>query len=88
MNLSHWVERWAAFDAGKPAVRYEGDVFSYGDLAAIVARTTGALAELGIRRGDRVAWLGLNSIQNIGLLFACARLGAIFVPLSWRLTPL
>jgi fatty-acyl-CoA synthase len=88
MNLSDWIERWAAFDAAKPAIRYEGTVFSYGNVADIIARTAGALAELGVVRGDRVAWLGLNNIQNIGLLFACARLGAIFVPLSWRLTPL
>ncbi len=88
MNLSDWIERWAAFDAAKPAVRYEGATFSYGDLADTIARTAGALAELGVRRGDRVGWLGLNSIENIGLLFACARLGAIFVPLNWRLTPL
>jgi fatty-acyl-CoA synthase len=87
MNLSDWIERWAAFDAGKPAVRYEGAMFSYGDLAHTIARTTGALAELGIRHGDRVAWLGLNSIQNIALLFACARIGAIFVPMNWRFTP-
>ncbi len=88
MNLSDWIDRWAAFDAAKPAVRYEGAVFSYGDLAGTIARTAGALSELGVRRGDRVGWLGLNSIHNIGLLFACARLGAIFVPLNWRLTPL
>ncbi len=88
MNLSDWIERWAAFDAGKPAVRYEGAAFSYGALAGTIARTTGALAELGVRRGDRVGWLGLNSIHTIALLFACARLGAIFVPLNWRLTPL
>ena len=88
MNLSDWIERWAAFDAGKPAVRYEGLVSSYGQLADVISRTAGALVELGVGRGDRVGWLGLNSIQNIGLLFACGRIGAIFVPMNWRLTPL
>ena len=41
--------------------------------------------ELGLRRGDRVAWLGLNHPDLLALLFACARLGAILVPLNWRL---
>ena len=87
MNLSDWIERWADFDAGKPAVRCDGAVLSYADLAARIARTSGALAALGVRRGDRVAWLGLNHVACLDLLFACARLGAIFAPLNWRLAP-
>ena len=37
-------------------------------------------------QGDRVAWLGYNSPEMLVLLFALARLGAILVPLNWRLT--
>jgi acyl-CoA synthetase (AMP-forming)/AMP-acid ligase II len=49
--------------------------------------TRAALAGgLQIRPGDRVAYLGYNSPVVLELLFACARLGAIFVPLNWRLT--
>ena len=36
--------------------------------------------------GDRVAWLGYNHPDMLVLLFALARLGAILVPLNWRLT--
>jgi acyl-CoA synthetase (AMP-forming)/AMP-acid ligase II len=32
-----------------------------------------------------VAWLGYNSPELLALLFACARLGAMFMPLNWRL---
>ena len=39
-----------------------------------------------MRRGDRVAWLGYNCPEMLVLLFALARLGAILVPLNWRLT--
>ena len=39
-----------------------------------------------MRKGDRVAWLGYNSPEMLVLLFALARLGAILVPLNWRLT--
>ncbi|MDO8905072.1 class I adenylate-forming enzyme family protein [Hydrogenophaga sp.] len=42
---------------------------------------------LGVVPGDRVAWLGLNHPTQIVLLFALARLGAIFVPLNHRLSP-
>jgi fatty-acyl-CoA synthase len=39
-----------------------------------------------VRKGDRVAWLGYNCPEMLVLLFALARLGAILVPLNWRLT--
>jgi fatty-acyl-CoA synthase len=42
-------------------------------------------AELGVGRGDRVAILSLNRPDYLVLLYACARLGAILVPLNWRL---
>ncbi len=46
----------------------------------------GRLAALGIKAGDRVAFLGLNQPMFLFAMFASARLGAIFVPLNFRLT--
>ncbi|ALC92321.1 long-chain fatty acid--CoA ligase [Bacillus sp. FJAT-18017] len=43
------------------------------------------LSEQGIRKGDRVALLAPNDISYFDLLFACGKIGAIFVPLNWRL---
>ena len=45
-----------------------------------------ALAERGVRHGDRVALLSKNHVAYVDLLFACGHLGAILVPLNWRLT--
>lgn len=45
-----------------------------------------ATRALGVGKGDRVAWLGYNHPDMLALLFAAARLGAIVVPLNWRLT--
>ena len=42
-------------------------------------------AEFGVRRGDRVAILSLNRPDYLVLLYACARLGAMLLPLNWRL---
>ena len=42
-------------------------------------------AEFGVSRGDRVAILSLNRPDYLVLLYACARLGAMLVPLNWRL---
>src|SRR6202000_3034798 len=70
----------------KPALRYLGDVWTYRAFADRIAVLARALkSQLGVRRGDRVAILALNNPDYLALLYACARLGAMLVPLNWRL---
>jgi fatty-acyl-CoA synthase len=87
-DLSLWIERHAGFYPGRTAVRFQGQALSYADLAHGIERAAAMLAgELGLRRGDRIAWLGLNHPDMLGLLFAAARCGLILVPINWRLAP-
>lgn len=51
-----------------------------------IAQCVELLAQSGIGEGDRVACLSVNRAEVICLHMACARLGAIFVPLNWRLS--
>ena len=60
--------------------------FTYADLHRRTDRLTGALAAMGIARGDRVALLAPNCAEYFEIQFACGRLGAIMLPLNWRLT--
>ena len=60
---------------------------AYAELATRIRRAAAVLAGLGVGPGDAVAYLGLNSPAMLVLLFACARQGAMFVPLNWRLAP-
>ncbi len=86
MNLSNWIERQADFVPDRCAIRFSGEETSYAELAQKINRLADALANrLGVAHGDRVAFLGLNSPEIIVLLFACARLGAVLLPLNWRL---
>ncbi|MFG2087985.1 MULTISPECIES: AMP-binding protein [unclassified Spirillospora] len=60
--------------------------FSYGEAAGRVSRTAWRLRDdLGVRAGDRVAVLSGNRVEIIELLLACGRIGALLVPLNWRL---
>jgi fatty-acyl-CoA synthase len=59
--------------------------FTYRAMHDRVGRAAGFLAEREIGKGDRVGILGRNSSDQLELLFACKRLGAIFVPMNWRL---
>jgi fatty-acyl-CoA synthase len=86
MDLSDLIDRNAGFAPDKPALRFEGEVWRYGFLAERIAALARAMkAQLGVRRGDRVAVLALNSPDYVALLYACARLGAMLVSLNWRL---
>jgi long-chain acyl-CoA synthetase len=59
---------------------------TYADIEDRVNRMASVLGELGVERGDRVAWLGLNCHHLFELIFACSKLGAVATPLNWRLT--
>jgi fatty-acyl-CoA synthase len=86
VDISRWIERHAAFTPDKPAIRFAGRELSYAGLELRVRDLARGLKHtLGVGRGDRVAWLGYNHPDLLALLFACARLGAMLVPLSWRL---
>jgi fatty-acyl-CoA synthase len=86
VDLCTLIERNAAFAPDKPAVHFEGETLSYTAFNARIEQTARALkSELGVSRGDRVAILSLNRPDYLVLLYACARLGAMLVPLNWRL---
>ncbi len=68
-----------------PALRFEGKATSYRQLVAHSRAMAAALQASGIKRGDRVAWIGFNHPLQIALLFACAGLRAIAMPLNYRL---
>jgi fatty-acyl-CoA synthase len=71
--------------ADAPALRFEGQETSYAQLAEQACAIAASLLSQGIQRGDRIAWLGLNHPLQIALLFACAGIGAIAMPLNYRL---
>src|ERR1700704_257690 len=86
MDLSDLIARNAAFAPDRPAIHFNGTTLTYAACAERIAATARALkSQLGIGRGDRVAILSLNHPDYLVLLYACARLGAMLVPLNWRL---
>ncbi|GLY15210.1 polyketide synthase [Kineosporia sp. NBRC 101677] len=75
----------AGQEPGRIAVVYEDRPVGYAELARSVRRLAGALADGGVGRGDRVAYLGLNSLAFVQTYLAAAWLGAAFVPVNFRL---
>src|SRR6478672_3504233 len=78
----------AAARADAVALSFEGTQLRYGELFLRCERLAAQLwHDWGVRPGDRVAWLGGNHSGQLVLLFALARIGAILLPLNFRLSP-
>ena len=88
MSLAGWLDRRADLTPDRVALVCGDARLSYRALARRARTAARHLATaLEVGRGDRVALLAHNCPDYLVLLFACARLGAILVPLNWRLAP-
>lgn len=84
--LGAMLERAARKSPDTTAVVFGDSTLTFHELDARVNRLANGLHGLGVRRRDRVAVLMYNSLEVIEAYFACAKLGAICVPLNFRLT--
>jgi amino acid adenylation domain-containing protein len=88
VRLERLVVDAAQRHADRPAVKDDTGEMSYAELDALSGRAATALAELGVRRGDRVAiWLN-KSIQAIAAMQGTLRIGAAYVPVDPMSPPL
>jgi fatty-acyl-CoA synthase len=62
-----------------------GRRWSYQAFDERISRLAGSFRAQGVIAGERVAILAPNSTDTFEVQFACGRIGAIFVPLNWRL---
>ena len=76
----------AASRPSSPAISFAGNSITYADLETQVAAMAGWLVRGGIAAGDRIAVYARNHPESFITLFAASRIGAIMVPLNWRLS--
>jgi len=67
---------------GRTAIIYLGESFSYRRLRELSERFAGALAGLGVRKGDRVMVYIANSVQWVIAFLGIQKIGAVIVPVS------
>ena len=68
-----------------PVFYFNSEPVTYRDLHRNSNKTANRLAASGIKKGDRVAFLGKNSPSYFELIAAAAKIGAVIVPINWRL---
>lgn len=89
MYLGDWLGRRARLSPTRVALfdaQNGMQPLTYREWNERVNQTAHLLRDIGVARGDRVAALAQNCVDLLDLWFACAKLGAIFQPLNWRLT--
>jgi fatty-acyl-CoA synthase len=87
---NHWVSHIARHAHAKPGrtyLRFEGTSITWGQLHERIGTAAAAMSERGIRAGDRVAIMMTNRPEFLETMFAANALGAIVVPVNFRLAP-
>ena len=84
MIYVHSVGRAARYFPERPAVSAGVTRLTFGELHARVAQVAAALSRHGFVAGDRLALLLPNEVEYLELVYACAWLGVIAVPLNTR----
>jgi fatty-acyl-CoA synthase len=86
-NWVNQLERHALMQPGAPALRFLGHTITWSQLRRRVAALAGALNRRGVGSGDRVMILMLNRTEFVESVLAANMIGAIAVPINFRLTP-
>jgi len=86
-TLGRIIEKNAARFPARTAVLHEGQEINWADLNARVNRLANAFQALGLQKGDRLAFLLRTTLHWIEVTFAALKMGAVLVPLSYRMAP-
>jgi acyl-CoA synthetase (AMP-forming)/AMP-acid ligase II len=81
------LARHAAERPSQVALRYADRVTDYATFDGHASQVANGLFALGLRKGDRVAYVGKNSDWAVELALGVARAGMVLVPVIWRLAP-
>src|SRR5690242_41849 len=87
---NHWVSHIARHAHAKPHevyLRFEGASVTWAQIHERIGAVAAALGERGVRAGDRVAIMMTNRPEFLETMFAASALGAIVVPVNFRLAP-
>ena len=87
MNLSHFLRQCARRHGANVGLMHGGARWTWAQLDRRVDAAAAGLAALGVGKGDRVLVQSRNCKEMVEAMFACFRLGAVYVPANFRQTP-
>jgi feruloyl-CoA synthase len=86
MNIGMYVSQNARKTPEKLAIECEGRTYNYDQFNREVNKLAHGLLKLGVTKGDKVAFMMKNSDTFVFSYFAGAKIGAVIVPMNFRLT--
>lgn len=86
MNAAELIKRGATYYPNHTAVIYKGEKLTFNEVYKNSNRLANALLQLGLKKGDRVAFILANSLQSVEIDFALLLAGLVRVPLNARLS--
>jgi acyl-CoA synthetase (AMP-forming)/AMP-acid ligase II len=84
VNTTDFLNIATAICPDKTAIVFEGKRYTFSQLSERVNRLANGLLKLGVKKGDRVAFLQVNCNQCVETYFAVSKTGAIYLPLNFR----
>lgn len=85
MDVPRLLSEQSAKHAAKPALIFKDHMVTFSDLAVQVAKLASGLAQIGVKKSDKVAVLLPNCPEYVYSYLACFCLGAVVVPLDFML---
>ena len=85
LSFDAFVRHWAAERPDNIVLEQGDDAISFSEFEERSRKIIAMLASHGVGKGDRIAWLGKNSRHYFELFYSAARVGAVMVPIGWRL---
>lgn len=87
MNTTEFLDIATAIAPDRLALVFEDKRFTFSQLSDRVNRLASALSELGVKKGDTIGLIQVNTNQCIESYFASAKVGAVYVPINFRARP-
>ncbi|MFT4518444.1 MAG: acyl-CoA synthetase (AMP-forming)/AMP-acid ligase II [Halioglobus sp.] len=87
MLIHQFLEYYARNTPDAPCLTQEDVTHTYSSVDKRSTQLANALLQSGVQKGQRVAILGENSVEHLLVMIAASRIGAVSVPLNYRLAP-
>ena len=84
-NLADMVRAQAKTRGAALVYEFEGRQTTFAEFDSRTSRVANALIALGVKKGERIAYLGKNSDIYFELLMGAMKAGAVMAPVNWRL---
>lgn len=88
LTFDEHFKHWAADRPDAVAMEQGDRLTTFAELEVISRRIAAFLESNGVKKGDRIAWIGKNDDLYFQLLLSAGRIGVVMAPIGWRLAPL